>query len=493
MLRRWLLVAVTLLLRAGRARARCAERRGQAGEEEPAAARVPLLLEPADYAQRNGVRVVRRLARLPARRRRPAGPRPVPPPWRSARAAAGARSRRAAGGDSGSSTSPTNVQEAGVDEPDRVKTADGRVFIVTGGKLRIVDATVDAAATARLARPPRLQQRPARCAATRARDRPARIRRDGPVGVAAQVGSRCRRRSGSSRTRLIEVDVADPAAPRVLRTLRRRGRLRQRRLTGDTARVVVATEPRGLNMPDDAGSTARRGPARAGGARCGGRGRAAWLPAAVLRERRTGRRQRRALVRCRQVRRTQAFTGLGTLTVLTIDMSGNRPALPAVDADSLMTERRDRLRVAGPAVRRLRALARLGSDAPRGARLGRDRAARVRHHEAVRDLLRRQRRGARLPAQPVVAVRAPGRAAGGDDVDAAVGLRARERERGADAGGARGAAGGDRAGRRPRQRRADLRGALHGRQGLRRHVPADRPAATRSTCPTRGRRAWSAS
>jgi hypothetical protein len=78
----------------------------------------------------------------------------------------------------------------------------------------------------------------------------------------------------------------------------------------------------------------------------------AWLPSAVVRDRRKGTKRRRALVRCRQVRRTQAFSGLGTVTVLTIDMSGSRPAFPVADADALMIDgdtvyaSRDRLYVA---------------------------------------------------------------------------------------------------------------------------------------------------
>ena len=77
--------------------------------------------------------------------------------------------------------------------------------------------------------------------------------------------------------------------------------------------------------------------------------------------RRTWRQRRRALVRCRQVRRTQSFSGLGTLTVLTIDM---KRGLPAVDADALMTDgdtvyaSEDRLYVASQRW--------LPSDAPRG-------------------------------------------------------------------------------------------------------------------------------
>ena len=61
----------------------------------------------------------------------------------------------------------------------------------------------------------------------------------------------------------------------------------------------------------------------------------AWLPSAVVRDRRKGTARRRALVRCRQVRRTRSFSGLGTLTVLTIDMERG---LPAVDADALMID-----------------------------------------------------------------------------------------------------------------------------------------------------------
>jgi uncharacterized secreted protein with C-terminal beta-propeller domain len=45
-----------------------------------------------------------------------------------------------AGGGTGAGTSTTNVQEAGVDEPDIVKTANGRVVTVTDGHLRVLDA-----------------------------------------------------------------------------------------------------------------------------------------------------------------------------------------------------------------------------------------------------------------------------------------------------------------------------------------------------------------
>src|SRR4051794_40899763 len=53
--------------------------------------------------------------------------------------APGAAPQDAAGGEGG--FSGTNVQEAGVDEPDVVKTDGKRAFAVTDGMLRVIDLT----------------------------------------------------------------------------------------------------------------------------------------------------------------------------------------------------------------------------------------------------------------------------------------------------------------------------------------------------------------
>jgi len=58
------------------------------------------------------------------------------------------------------------------------------------------------------------------------------------------------------------------------------------------------------------------------------------VPSATLRNRRTGRTRKRALVACDDVRRTPRFTGADMLTVLTIDLA---KGLPAVDSDAVMT------------------------------------------------------------------------------------------------------------------------------------------------------------
>ena len=115
---------------------------------------------------------------------------------------------------------------------------------------------------------------------------------------------------------LTEVDVSRPRAMRILRSQRVGGAYLSARLTGDTARVIVSSPARGL-----AESELR--PRLAG-----------WVPRGTLRIRRTGRHTTRRLTGCRQVRRARAYSGVDTLTVLTIDMS---KGLPAVDSDALLT------------------------------------------------------------------------------------------------------------------------------------------------------------
>ena len=91
------------------------------------------------YAQRNGLRVIRDS---------PAGGI-VPPPAPDSGGMGGGQERSGApvpvaapapaAGDE--STSQTNVQEAGVDEPDWVKAAGTTLYVARDGKLRALDAS----------------------------------------------------------------------------------------------------------------------------------------------------------------------------------------------------------------------------------------------------------------------------------------------------------------------------------------------------------------
>jgi hypothetical protein len=257
-----------------------------------------------------------------ARRHSPPPKRLLPPPrplpltgggeeGGSAPVAAPAPTAPGSSGDS----STTNVQEAGVDEPDIVKTDGTTVFALTENRLHAVDA------------------------------RSPLPRTLGSVAVPGFAhdlllfGRRVLAISDSaSGTVLTEIDVANPAAMRVVRTLTADGSYVSARLHDRTARIVVSSTPRALELPgpipvDGGGggpvsaAAARHKPLRAR--------RAGWVPSATLRNRRTGHRRKRALVACDDVRRTPRFTGPGMLTVLTVDLDRG---LPAIDADAVMTD-----------------------------------------------------------------------------------------------------------------------------------------------------------
>lgn len=199
----------------------------------------------------------------------------------------------------GDDVSTTNVQEAGIDEPDVVKVDGGRLLAISDGVLYAIDAR---AATPRiagsLALPPgaghELLVRDGRAlviAAGAGGDRPVPLPRpvDRPGAVAPEI------LPWTPTTILAELDVRDPAAMRVVRTETVDGRAVGARLRGATARVAIASP---LSVAAD--------------------------PAA-----------RERLVGCRQVRRPARFAGSGLLTVLTIDLERG---LPAVDADAVAAD-----------------------------------------------------------------------------------------------------------------------------------------------------------
>jgi uncharacterized secreted protein with C-terminal beta-propeller domain len=209
--------------------------------------------------------------------------------------------------------SQTNVQEAGIDEPDLVKTDGSRVYAIAGGALHAI--------AARGAGAPRLLGSLKLDGADHQLllhgDRVLVISREavpiavGPVEPGAPQPTLAPVPFAAGRTLLTEVDVSDPAAMRVVHTLSVEGDFLDAREHGGTARVVLTSAP----------IMAREG-------------LAAFRPSAVLRTPRTGRERVRPLVPCRSVRRPVPFAGVGTLTILTIDLDRG---LPPVDVDALMT------------------------------------------------------------------------------------------------------------------------------------------------------------
>jgi hypothetical protein len=258
-----------------------------------------------------------------ARRHAPPPPRfrvaPPPMPDMDAGGEDGGSGPVAAPAPSAPDSSTTNVQEAGVDEPDIVKSDGSTVFALTGSALLAVDARSPV---------------------------PRELDRVGISGFGGELLIQGRRAltitSGGAGTLLSEVDIANPAKLRVLRTLSIDGDYVSARLHDHTVRVVVSSQPRALEVPigrplppptpvpieASASVAAKRKPLRAR--------RAGWVPSATLRNRRTGRKRTRAIVACDDVRRTPRFTGAGMLTVLTVDLQLGLGV--QTDSDSVMTD-----------------------------------------------------------------------------------------------------------------------------------------------------------
>jgi uncharacterized secreted protein with C-terminal beta-propeller domain len=215
--------------------------------------------------------------------------------------------------------SQTNVQEAGIDEPDLVKSDGHYVYVAADGQLRVIDVSGAApvvvgrlaldggSAHQLLLRGDRLLVLSTVYAAD---PRPVPI---DAVGVAAP---RSVVAGGSSTTRLTEVDVGDRAAPKVARTMELEGEYVDARMVGQTARVVVSSTPAPTQAVPLTGSPLRT-----------------FVPATTIRSKLTGRTYRRGVVPCGAVRRPDIFSGLGLLTVLTVDLDRG---LYDVDRDAVM-------------------------------------------------------------------------------------------------------------------------------------------------------------
>jgi uncharacterized secreted protein with C-terminal beta-propeller domain len=258
------------------------------------------------------------------------GPPGAPPPAREPLAMREGSPGAAAGPEA---FSGTNVQEAGVDEPDIVKTDGKHLFAISAGKLRAVDVSgvaprrVDTLRIGSRHTDHDLLLRGDRLLVlSGSQDDDALLSR-----LASSVGV------GPSKTVLSEVDVSNPSAMRLVRTLTVEGSYVSARLTRGTARVVLSAPASDVSIPgeytlgagefQEARRRNREALARSPLSR--------WLPSYVLRDRRSRRKVTLPLADCRSVRRPTTFSGLDMLAVLTIDLD---KGLAPTDADALMTD-----------------------------------------------------------------------------------------------------------------------------------------------------------
>ncbi|MDC0720817.1 beta-propeller domain-containing protein [Nannocystis bainbridge] len=161
------------------------------------------------------------------------------------------------GGVEGDDYSGTNVQEAGVDEPDIVKTDGERILAFAGGRLHFVDAS-GASPTLRSSLEIGADVRDAQLFMHE--DRALLLVRSSPYyygdweGAPQPAGVDLQQYFGpdyyAGITRLIEVDIANPDAMKIVSNLHITGDLVSARMVEGVARVVVRSAPNGLKFKD---------------------------------------------------------------------------------------------------------------------------------------------------------------------------------------------------------------------------------------------------
>jgi uncharacterized secreted protein with C-terminal beta-propeller domain len=216
--------------------------------------------------------------------------------------------------------STTNVQEAGIDEPDVVKTDGRHVYVAANRTLRVIDVTGDAprlvgSLTLGGGYAHQLLIRGTRALVLSTVSAPIAID-VAPAPRPGTVRAAIAPVPGRSTVLLTEVDLTDPAAPKVARTMTLDGDYVDARMVDGTVRVVVSSTPMTTGDVSLAGAPLRT-----------------FVPATTIRSQISHRTFRRSVVPCDDVRRPDAFSGLGLLTVLTVDLD---KGLYNVDRDAVM-------------------------------------------------------------------------------------------------------------------------------------------------------------
>ncbi len=222
--------------------------------------------------------------------------------------------------------SGTNVQVAGVDEPDIVKTDGERIFVVAQGRLFWIDASGAPKVVASMPLEGWGQQ------LFLAGDRLLVMTSGGgyDIGPVADRGVSSDIAPGysSPRTVLVEVDVSNPASMRAVRTLTLDGDILSSRMTGGSIRVVVRSGPTGFawEYPQGSGIRAEQKAIEANKKIIEESTIENWVPWYVLEDHKAGTTSDGPLLGCDQVGVPDEFSGLSMLSVLSIDLdSGLQP------------------------------------------------------------------------------------------------------------------------------------------------------------------------
>jgi hypothetical protein len=235
--------------------------------------------------------------------------------------AAGSQGSAGAPGD----FSTTNVQEAGVDEPDIVKTDGDRIVALAGGDvevLQLVDRQPEVVGTLDLP----------------SDEYASGLLLEGDrVLVLAGAGATSRSGVWSEVSVLHLVDLADPANPTITETLRIDGGVVSARLVDGTVRVVLRSAPVGIDWvyPEGSGLQSERDATAANRALVEASTIENWVPF-VVHEVGGDVVDEGPLLDCGDVRHPAEFAGFGMLDVLTLDLADPAAGLGVVDATGIL-------------------------------------------------------------------------------------------------------------------------------------------------------------
>ena len=256
-------------------------------------------------------------------------PAPAEPPSPSEEAAPAAEADGAAGQD----FSTTNIQEPGVDEPDIVKTNGRYLYTVVGGKLHVIDARAAQASLLSSTELPLGWEHEIFLRGNRV----IVLTRSSQTFPDPELASDSPRYSFAGVTTLTSISVRKPAAPRIVESYSIEGSYLSTRLIGDTLRVVTTTpSPLGLEFvfPTDSSEATETEALKTNRREIAAARARDWLPRSTHTDHRTTKSSEGRAVPCRRIRRPANFAGLGTVTILTFDLtSGLKP----VDRDAVMT------------------------------------------------------------------------------------------------------------------------------------------------------------
>jgi len=223
--------------------------------------------------------------------------------------------------------SGTNVQEAGVDEPDVVKADGERILAVAGGELHWIDVTGDTPVDAGSVELPGdgygqqlLVAGDTALVLVSGYGGPMPIEGDVAVDSSSYL-------PGEVPTSIVQVDLSGPDSMAVTATLEVDGTLLDARLVGETARVVVSSAPDQLGFvyPSTGSEEAERIAEEANRRVVEESDLEDWLPSYRLVADTEGTDEsvvdEGTLVACDRMNEPAAFAGFGTLSVLTFDVA----------------------------------------------------------------------------------------------------------------------------------------------------------------------------